>query len=209
MFLLPYRDENPSHIFPFVTLLLIGLNVAVYIAGIWGHYGGDALVREYGFVPRLFWFRPLTLVTSTFLHAGLLHLTGNMWFLWLYGDNVEERLGRFRYLLLYLSAGIIGNLLHGATGLFADKTPVIGASGAVAGVMGYYMPAFPRARIRCLFLLIIYPVFFRISSALLLGGWMVVEFFSAYFSLDPHVAHWAHVGGFALGVWSAYTNKRY
>jgi len=131
-----------------------------------------------------------------------------MWFLWLYGDNVEDRLGKINYLLFYLLAGVLGNLVHGITTGFGDSIPLIGASGSVAGVMGCYMVLFPRARIRAIFLVVFYPIFFRIWAVVLLGGWMVFESVYAYSgSAGDNVAHWAHIGGFAFGLLKAFQSK--
>jgi len=134
-----------------------------------------------------------------------------MWFLWIFGDNIEDRFGRIRYLFLYIGSGILGNLLQAAFTGFESTIPVIGASGAVAGVMGSYFVKYPFSRIRSLFLLIFYPLILRIPALILLGVWMAGEFTAAAMA-EPtdNVAHWAHVGGFIFGVlWTWGRRDRY
>ncbi len=209
MFIFPYRDETPHFRFPYITLLLISLNSLLFMMTT-GPGMLENLAPALGFTTRGAIERPYTLLTSIFLHANLLHLIANMWFLWLFGDNIEDRFGRLSFIGLYLSAGIIGSLTHSAFSLFQDRIPVIGASGAVAGVMGAYLIRFPYARLRCLFLIIFYPVLVRIRAVWVLGFWMFFEFLSAWFAAGDNVAHWAHVGGFATGImWAVRQRKRY
>ncbi len=204
----PYRDDNPARSFPFLTILIILVNCSLFILPAWrGNLA--ALVPEYGYTPEHFIFKPLSLFTSIFLHAGILHLVSNMWFLWLFGDNVEDDFGRTRYLALYLLSGVLGNLSHGLlTGFFTSQVSVIGASGAVAGVMGVYLVRYYQARINCVFFLVFYPVFFRIRALWFIGLWFLFEFFAAFSSSGDHVAHWAHVGGFLTGfLWALKKNE--
>jgi membrane associated rhomboid family serine protease len=146
----------------------------------------------------------LPLVTSMFLHGGWLHLIGNMWFLWLFGDNVEDRLGHMRFLLLYVTSG----LMAGATQVivnWGEATPIIGASGAVAGVLGAYMVTYPYARVRTLvpFFYFFWPVV-ELPAFVLLGLWLLLQFFQGTMALSApgssSVAWWAHVGGFVAGI---------
>jgi len=197
--LLPYRDENPADSFPFLTLVLIIINATLFF--LIPTVGGlEATTVRFGFTPQSLFERPYILISSMLLHANLLHIFSNMWFLWLFGDNIEDRFGRLPFLFLFILAGIIGNFTHSAFSLFNPNVPVIGASGAVAGVMGAYMIRFPTARIRCIFLIIIFPVFIRIRAIWFIGIWMIYEFISAFFVPNDNIAHWAHIGGFIFGV---------
>ncbi|MFN3822035.1 MAG: rhomboid family intramembrane serine protease [bacterium] len=200
----PYLDDNPSRKFPLFTIGLIGINVGIFFKT-WNRELLDPVVQSFGFVPAEVLLKPYTLVTSTFLHAGVIHLLSNMWFLWLFGDNIEESLGRLYFLLLYLTAGIGGNILHTILSGFSSSTPLIGASGSVAGIMGSYFIRYPFARLRCLVILFFYPIVVRIYSFWFLGFWMIFEFFQGLVpTVGDHVAHWAHIGGFLIGmVWSS------
>ncbi len=198
--LIPFRDEARAETAPLVTLILIGLNVTIFLfASIWGAL--DSLISRFGFTPGASVRSPEVLISSIFLHANPLHLLSNMWFLWLYGDNIEDRFGRLPYLSLYLLSGVAGNIIQTIFTGFDSTVPVIGASGAVAGIMGSYMICFPKARVKSIFILVFYPLFFQMPALLLLGIWMIVEFWLALIAQPgDHVAHWAHVGGFIPGV---------
>ena len=198
MFLVPYRDDNPSHSFPFLTLILIAINVVVFFRTTVADTLAN-MVTLLGFTPEALLVRPYVVFTSLFLHANLLHLVGNMWFLWLFGDNVEDRFGRLPFLTLYLLSGVAGSFANTLFSLHNVNMPIIGASGAVAGVMGSYLIRFPTARVRCVFFIIFYPIFFRMFAFWFIGMWMLVEFIAAYLSPADYVAHWAHIGGFILG----------
>lgn len=206
----PYRDDNPSRTFPLFTIGLIGINVGVFLRT-WSPELLHPVVANYGYIPGEIFHKPYTLITSTFLHAGLIHLISNMWFLWLFGDNVEDSLGKVSYLFLYLAAGVGGNILHTILGGFASTTPVVGASGSVAGIMGSYMVRYPAARLRCLVLFFFYPMFVRVYALWFLGFWMIFEFLQGVFSWGgDYVAHWAHIGGFLTGmVWSSGRRRYY
>jgi rhomboid family protein len=209
----PLRDENPSRSAPVVTRVLIGLNTLVFIYELTLGRALTPFVLTWAMVPARLTLaarygeesvaRPgLTILTSMFLHGGWLHLIGNMWYLWIFGDNVEDRLGRFRYLLFYLAAGVVAALLHYAINPDSEA-PTVGASGAIAGVLGAYLAAYPRARV-----ITLVPPFFQVMAlpaALVLGFWFVMQFFSGALSLGfggsgGGVAWWAHVGGFAFGI---------
>jgi len=148
-----------------------------------------------------------TLLTCTFLHGGWLHFLGNMWFLWIFGDNVEDRFGHAGYLLFYLAAGVGASLVHLASGP-GSTMPTLGASGAIAGVMGAYLLLYPRARV-----LVLVPIFFFIQlmvfpAALFLGLWFLLQLFQGTLAIASvqagGVAWWAHIGGFAIGVAAAW-----
>ncbi|MGQ9661710.1 MAG: rhomboid family intramembrane serine protease [Kiritimatiellia bacterium] len=216
--MIPLRDNVPARFTPFVTYLLIIINVVVYL-----HQANldpretEIFAHLYGTVPARFthpvWgarvaFPPgavLTLFTSMFLHGGLLHLFSNMWALWLFGDNVEDRLGHLRYLIFYLLSGVLAMGTHVFFNL-ESKIPAVGASGAIAGVMGAYMVNFPRANVIVLVPVLFYPLFLEVPAVFFLLVWFVGQLMSGTTSLlirSPGlggVAFWAHVGGFVAGV---------
>jgi len=208
MFLFPYRDDNDRESVPVFTVAIIITNTLLFVVPALSGYLHD-LFPVYGYTFAAVFTRPYIIITSLFLHANLLHLISNLWFLWLFGDNIEDKFGHFRFLGLYLTSGLIGNLLHTVFTLFISDIPVIGASGAVAGIMGAYLVRFPRAKLRCFFLLIIIPMFIKIRVFWFLGFWMVFEFLSAITIFSGNIAHWAHVGGFAYGfIWTMRRRKK-
>jgi len=201
---LPVRDHNPSEKTPVVTTGLIAINVLVFLSYhfrlsdrelVW-FYTQWALVPD----PVLQGYGPHTVLTSMFLHGGILHLAGNMLFLWIFWDNLESDLGRVRYLLFYLTCGIGAALAH----VFSDPlsiVPTVGASGAVAGVMGGYLLLYPRARVDVILFLIVFLRIFSIPAWIWLGIWFLLQVILSG-GTDPGsggVAYWAHIGGFALG----------
>ena len=199
MFLFPYRDENQTRSFPLITVIFILANGLLFFSVLVSN-NLAAIIPQYGFIPGQVFMRPFGIFSSIFLHANSLHLIGNMWFLWLFGDNIEDMFGKLHYITLYILAGLTGNFVHGLTSVFQSDIPIIGASGAVAGIMGSYLIRFPTAKIRCVFLIIFYPVFVRIHAIWFLGFWMIFEFAKAFLNPFGNVSHWAHVGGFILGV---------
>lgn len=203
----PIRDHNPSERTPFVTYALLAANIAIFLA-YWPFYSSDPQALA------AFWdawaMRPIevsqgidmhTLVTSMFLHGGWMHLAGNMLFLWIFGDNLEDQLGHVPYLIFYLACGIVADLGQ----LLADPSspiPTVGASGAIAGVMGGYLLLFPKARVD---IIIIFIVFFKIIPVpawLMLGLWMAFQLFNGITAdvSQGGVAYWAHAGGFVAGL---------
>ena len=152
-----------------------------------------------------------TVFTSMFMHGGLLHIIGNMLFLWVFGDNIEDKFGHFKYLLFYLASGIAAVALHIAIDT-DSAVPLVGASGAIAGVLGAYIVLFPMSRVRTLVIFIILPIMVRIPAIILLGIWFLLQFFSGVGSLVPGaegggVAYWAHIGGFIVGIIVAFIYK--
>ena len=220
--MIPLRDSIRSRRFPLVTTLIIAVNVLVFLheAGL-SPAARAAFTASWGFTPAAL-FGPwggappfpgppgpgagavpaaVTLVTSTFLHGGLAHLGGNMLFLWVFGDNVEDRLGRPRFLFFYLAAGALANVTHGLAAS-ASHVPVIGASGAVAGVLGAYFLAFPRSRITSLVFLGIFVTLAQVPAVVFLVLWFVYQLLMGLLSAGAAgqvVAWWAHVGGFVAG----------
>jgi len=150
-----------------------------------------------------------TLLTSMFLHGGLMHILGNMWFLWIFGDNVEDRYGHLRYLILYLGSGLAAALLHFAYNPFST-VPTVGASGAIAGVMGSYWIMFPRAKVLTAIPIFVILQFVVLPASIFLGIWFLFQLIAGVWS-DPEsggVAWWAHVGGFAFGIgWTLWLRR--
>jgi membrane associated rhomboid family serine protease len=202
--MIPLRDTQPSYSKPLVTIGLIAVNTLVFLfQATLDPFSLNQFIVSFGLVPdRLQWS---ALVTSMFLHGGWLHLIGNMWFLWIYGDNVEDILGHGKFLLFYLLCGIAAGLFHVAFN--ADsRLPTVGASGAIAGVMGAYMVKFPRSRIVTLVFIFFFVTTMEIPASVMLIYWFVVQFFSGVGSIgyshlsQGGVAWFAHVGGFLAGI---------
>ena len=213
--MLPIRDDIPSSRFPIATLGIIAVNAFVFLRELkMGPRLEDMLV-SYAIIParytqpevaQLFTLpqQLFALFSSMFLHGGWLHLLGNMWTLWIFGDNVEDRLGRARYLALYLAGGLAAAMLHIYTNA-GSTVPTIGASGAIAAIMGSYFRFYPSARVETLVPPFFFGPFFVLPAVLFLGWWFLLQFFNGALSLagSSHgfsgVAWWAHVGGFAFG----------
>lgn len=211
--MIPISDDNPARLFPVVTWLIIGLCVLVYL---WERSLGrdiDAAIFVLGFVPAsllglhatpagFVGLSPVTTIfTSMFVHGGFVHLAGNMLYLWIFGNNVEGAMGHVRYVIFYLVCGVAAALTLALTDP-SSGIPMVGASGAISGVLAGYMLLFPRARVTVIVPLgiIFYP--FALSAFWVVGFWFVMQLASAFFS-NPHqpgVAWWAHVGGFATGL---------
>ncbi|MDT8328308.1 MAG: rhomboid family intramembrane serine protease [Roseovarius sp.] len=201
----PIRDHNPSGRTPYVTYALIALNVVIYL-GYWPLFSDARALNQFFFDWAMIPARVTQmggysgLLTSMFLHGGVMHLVGNMLFLWIFGDNMEDRMGHLPYLAFYLACGVGASLAQVASDP-ASMVPTVGASGAIAGVMGGYLLLFPRARVD---ILIIFIVFFRIitiPAAILLVLWFAIQLYSgigADLSMGG-VAYWAHAGGFVIG----------
>ena len=202
----PIRDHNPSNRTPFVVYTLMALNIVIFLMSLdfrnddrllWEHYQQWALFPARIIAGDGYY----TLVTSTFLHGGLMHLAGNMLFLWIFGDNMEDQMGHGGFLIFYLICGIGASLLQVMSN--PDSTiPVVGASGAIAGVMGGYLLLFPEARIDILLILIIFFRIFTIPAWIMLAVWMGMQVFGGLGSDRDSggVAYWAHGGGFVVGL---------
>ena len=210
--MIPLRDDNPRRTVPYVNYLLIALNVLAFL---WELSLGprlDEAIFSVAFIPARFWLPGnwtadlFTIVVSMFLHGGLLHIGSNMLYLWIFGDNVEDRIGHGRYLIFYLACGFIATFAHAFFGA-ASRIPAVGASGAIAGVLGAYLVLYPRARVTT-----VIPIFFfitvrEIPAIFILGFWFVLQLFSGVGSLGVPdaqnmggVAYFAHIGGFVAGV---------
>ena len=217
--MIPLRDDQPTFSTPFVNYFLVVLSVLVYIwqrsVEIQNPRALHAFVMEFGVVPHhtlavvtghsydSLTTAILPLFTSMFLHASLLHVAGNMLFLWIFGDNVEDYLGHFTYLVFYLLSGVAAGVTHILLNQ-ASRAPTVGASGAIAGVMGAYFILYPRARV-----LVWFPpiFFFHVPAWLMLGYWFMINFVSGTSTAlaetsqnSGGIAFWAHIGGFVAGV---------
>ena len=199
----PVGDDNSQRrTVPTVTMALIGINVVVFLAEL---AGGDQFITNWAFVPSRFSEQPganaVTIFSAMFMHGGWLHLFGNMLFLWIFGDNVEDRLGHGRFVIFYLICGLVAALLQVMVEA-GSRVPMVGASGAIAGVLGAYLVMFPHSRV----LTFMFIAFVEIPAVLLLGLWFVTQLLSGLGTLAvvrPEdmggVAFWAHAGGFAAG----------
>lgn len=199
----PIRDHNPSQRTPIVTWAIIALNIVMFVLTLPGSDAGAALWVRLALYPLAIMHGEYLwgLASHMFLHAGLLHLGGNMLFLWIFGDNLEEQMGRPGFLLFYLATG----LAAAAAQIAADPgstVPMVGASGAIAGVMGGYLLMFPRARVDVVAIFIIFFKVFTVPAWLMLGAWLGLQLLGGFTVTGDQggVAYWAHAGGFIAGV---------
>ena len=212
----PLKDDNPTSRFPYVTILFIVLNVLMFLYQVFSPEGLQYQVYRMGAVPyeithfttihRFPWlvidYMPrlsplLTLFASMFLHGGLFHLVFNMWFLWIFGNNIEDFLGAGRFILFYLIAGLGASLTHIVFN-FNSLYPVVGASGAIAGVLGAYLILYPRARVLTLVFLFFFIRVVPVPAAFMLGLWFIVQILSV--GTGGGTAWFAHIGGFVIGI---------
>lgn len=212
--MIPIRDRNPSGTFPFVTVGIILANVLVFLIELSLGNQIESFLFQFGVVPvKVVYSSEIpdsTLINTyfpflsyMFLHGGFVHLIGNMWYLWIFGDNIEDRLGRARFILFYLLCGVGSAIVH----VFFNRQsgiPCVGASGAIAGVLGAYMITFPRARVLVILPLFIIWEFIELPAIIVLGFWFLIQFFSGTAAISSAqgggVAWWAHIGGFVFGM---------
>jgi membrane associated rhomboid family serine protease len=211
--MIPLRDSTRSRTFPFVTVALILINLYIYfIQFISSSAHLDQIILSYSFIPANFTERLSTLsilgilylpfITAVFLHGSWFHVIFNMLYLWIFGDNIEDKLGHFRFLLFYLFAGIMANLVYYLTAP-NSTTPLIGASGAIAGVLGAYFITFPKAKITTLFFIFFFVFIRKIHALYFLLIWIVIQVFNGITTwgiMGSSVAWWAHIGGFLAGL---------
>ncbi|MEM2107401.1 MAG: rhomboid family intramembrane serine protease [Candidatus Bathyarchaeia archaeon] len=199
--MLPVKDIVERRTFPAVNLTLIAVNTLVFL---WSLTDFDQIVSRYGFTP-LNWSL-LTIFTSMFLHGGFDHLIGNMWYLWIFGDNVEDRLGHFGYLIFYFSSGLAAAFIHYMSDPISNVTAV-GASGAISGVIGAYAVFYPRAKV----LVLIRFYLTAVSAFTMIGLWFLMQLVFGTLSLiggvGSGIAYWAHIGGFTFGLLIGLTLK--
>lgn len=222
----PIKDNVPSKRWPLINTLLIILNVVAFYYQTSLDVDMNTFFQQYGVVPEKFQqnlgeisypslglskvFFPL--ITSAFLHGSLLHLLSNVWILWIFGDNVEDRLGHLGYLGFYLLAAVGAGLIHVITNIDSD-IPAVGASGAIAGVMGAYFILFPRAKVLTLVVIFFLIQLIWIPAYIYLGVWILIQFYYGTVDLAINasvggVAWWAHIGGFLVGLLFAFLIKR-
>ena len=210
--MIPLKDDNPTRSTPYVTITLIALNVLIHLVQLPMNIGErSAFIQAYGFIPaRLFTgegpFSPIspvgTIFSSMFLHGGIMHLAGNMLYLWIFGNNIEDIMGPVRFIAFYIMCGIGAAMLQAA--IDPDSViPMVGASGAISGVLGGYIIRFPRARVTVLLFLFMFIQVVQVRASLVLGLWIVFQLFSGVVNLGVKgggVAFFAHIGGFAAGI---------
>ncbi|NIO49968.1 MAG: rhomboid family intramembrane serine protease [Candidatus Aminicenantes bacterium] len=223
---IPLKDENPTSRFPYITVFFIALNILIFLYQFFSPQGLQYYVFKMGAVPyeithfttvsfvsfesqepisRL--LPPLSLIASMFLHGGFLHLFGNMLYLWIFGNNIEDFLGPFRFILFYLLSGLGASLTHI---IFHpnSQVPMIGASGAIAGVLGAYLILYPRARVLTFVFLFFFIRILPVPAFFILGIWFIAQVLNV--GLGGGVAWFAHIGGFLIGIAliKIYTRKR-
>ena len=211
--MIPYRDDNPIHIIPFSTILIISLNMLVFIMQLFSGEDSRSIVYSYGAIPQnIIGFQSnqpipayLTILTSMFMHGGVFHIAWNMLYFWIFGNNIEERLGHIRFILFYLFCGVVAALSHIL--LSPDSNvPMIGASGAVSGMLGAYILLFPMAQVRTIVLLGFYITVVRIPALIVIGFWAIIQVVSGLLSqgnaAQGGIAFFAHVGGFVAGLFT-------
>ncbi len=206
--MIPLRDNVPSQTVPFVTYGLIAVNAAAFLLTRNLGSAAEPFLYQYGFIPVRLWTEGLaqvgpSLLTSQFLHGGWLHLLSNLWYLWIFGDNVEDRLGHGRFLFFYLACGVAAGLAQ-AWNHPGQPIPTIGASGAIAGVLGAYFILYPTARILTLVPVIIFLEFIQLPAFFFLAFWFVQQYLMGLMATgmtgQSGVAWWAHIGGFLAGI---------
>ncbi len=206
--MIPIRDSIPTRRVPIVNYALIGANLLVFLLMWLAGPEQQRLVYQFALIPASF-SNGIDLgdisdiFTSMFMHAGIAHIAGNMLYLWIFGDNVEDRLGSFKYLLFYLAGGLAASLTHL---LFnpSSQIPTVGASGAIAAVLGAYLVMYPRSRIATFIPLGFFMRLAMVPASVVLGFWFILQLFNGFLSIGAAdvggVAFWAHIGGFVAGV---------
>jgi membrane associated rhomboid family serine protease len=206
--MLPLRDENPTRSTPYVNYILIAINILVFIFQVMLGTSQEAFVYQFALIPEqvtrgLDVGDVLDIFTSMFMHAGLAHIGGNMLYLWIFGDNVEEAMGHGRYLFFYLIGGITASAAHILTNP-GSQLPTVGASGAIAAVLGAYLILYPQSRVMTLIFLGYFVRMAMVPAIFVLGLWFVLQLFQGVLTLGAAdvggVAFWAHIGGFVAGL---------
>jgi len=206
--MLPLRDQIPTRRFPIVNYLLIAGNILVFVLMLLSGPSQESIVYEFSMIPANFSngvdagdIRDI--FTSMFMHAGIAHIAGNMLYLWIFGDNVEDRLGHIPYLVFYLVGGVVASLAHLLTNP-VSQIPTVGASGAIAAVLGAYLVLYPNSRIVTFIPIGFFMRLTMVPAAIVLGMWFVLQLFNGVLSIGAGdvggVAFWAHIGGFVAGV---------
>jgi membrane associated rhomboid family serine protease len=210
---IPLRDKNPSYTFPIINYLLIAANVVAFFYELSLGPRLDNFIINYGLVPQEYFHavahhthlitRYFPFFTSMFLHGGWMHIIGNMWFLFIFGDNVEDKLGHGNYLAFYLLSGLAAAVVQLLSSV-GSPVPTIGASGAISGVLGAYLVMFPKAKISTLIPIFFFIDIIDISAFLFIGFWFLMQFVSGLQTVgidtSGGIAWWAHIGGFIAGI---------
>ena len=209
--MIPYKDDNPTHRFPYVTIGIIISNMLIFLLEIISPPGMEKTVYAYGAVPQYILtfekFQPihpaLTVFTAMFMHGGVFHLGGNMLYLWIFGNNIEDKLGHLRFIIFYIFCGITAAYSHALIDPHS-LTPMIGASGAISGILGAYLLLFPRTGVYTLIFLGFFVQVVKIPALIVIGFWAIVQFInglvSTGFVKQGGVAWFAHIGGFLTGL---------
>lgn len=209
--MIPFKDDNPTTIFPFVTIGLMVINTIVFILQITSPINPKNIVFAYGAIPNyLLTFETvqpihpfLTVFTSMFMHGGFFHLGGNMLYLWIFGNNIEDKLGHIRFMIFYLLSGVVAAYSHAITSP-SSMIPMGGASGAVSGILGAYILLFPHARVYTLIFFGFFARVVRLPALFVIGFWIVIQFINGILSKgfvnQGGVAWFAHIGGFVFGI---------
>jgi membrane associated rhomboid family serine protease len=209
--MIPYKDDNPTRRFPVVTLIVICLNIIIFIVEIVSPSGMKTITYKYGAIPQsIISFQtqqplhPLvTVFTSMFMHGGLFHLGGNMLYLWIFGNNIEDRLGHIRFIIFYLFCGIFAAYSYAITNP-SSTIPMVGASGAISGILGAYLLLFPKANVHTLVFLGFFVTTLKIPALIVIGFWAIIQFINGMISTGLRegggVAWFAHLGGFLIGL---------
>lgn len=209
--MIPYKDNNPTSTFPFITIGIIGLNIFIFLSEITSQSGMKDVTYAYGAIPHyILTFEKnqpihpvLTIFSSMFMHGGFFHLGGNMLYLWIFGNNIEDRLGHIRFIFFYIFCGIISAYAYAVTNSHS-LIPMIGASGAVSGILGAYLLLFPKTHVHTLVFLGFFITTVRIPALIVIGFWAILQFVNGLLNtgLDEGggVAWFAHIGGFLIGL---------
>jgi len=200
----PYKDDNPRVLVPYVTYIIVSLNIFIFffqfVLSNSEPESAIAFFYSYGFIPAK--FKISSLITSMFIHGGLFHILGNMWFLWLFGDNVESVLGHIKYFIFYMACGIGATLVQFFISS-SSQIPIVGASGAISGILGAYMIQFPKSRVHIL-IIFFFITTIAVPAQIVLGLWFLMQLTNGLGTLGMDttggVAWFAHVGGFIFGV---------
>lgn len=207
--MIPIKDDSPTNSFPLVTIALIVINLLVFIYQLpMGANEEFVFVQRAGAIPyEIMHLKdiyptaiipiPFTIFTAMFIHGGVMHVTGNMLYLWIFGDNIEDKLGHLRFLLFYLLAGLAAGMIHVIT-FPHSNIPMIGASGAIAGVLGAYLVSFPRAKVHTVIFFIFFVNIVKIPAVIFLGLWFFLQILGS--GSGGGIAWFAHIGGFVTGI---------
>ncbi|WP_333784361.1 rhomboid family intramembrane serine protease [Thermocrinis sp.] len=204
--MLPIKDINPSRSFPIVNLSIIMVCSILWLYQVsLDEMDFDIFIHTFGLVPSEVFFKFYQLFTHMFLHGSWLHIIGNMWFLWVFGDNVEDKLGKLKYLLFYILSGIGAGLIQTFVSFLtgSENVPMVGASGAISGVLGAYLYLFPHARILALVPFFFFLTFVEVPAIVFIGLWVIIQITNGILTLPfadmGGVAWFAHIGGFFVG----------